>query len=42
MGLGSSVGRRLAPRIQGMAPDLTHNFVREALDKAIAGVGPLP
>lgn len=41
MGLGSIVGRRLAPRVQKLVPDVTHNFVREAMDKAITGVGPL-
>lgn len=41
MGLGSIVGRRLAPRVQAMVPNVTHNFVREAMDKAIVGVGPL-
>ena len=35
MGLGSIVGRRLAPRVQKLVPDVTHNFVREAMDKAI-------
>lgn len=42
MGLSGMVGKRLAPRIQHLAPNVTHNFVREALDKAISGVGPLP
>ncbi len=42
MGIGGTVGRRLAPRIQQLAPNATHGFVREALAKAIAGVGPLP
>ncbi len=41
MGLGSIVGRRLAPRVQALVPNVTHNFVREAMDKAITGVGPL-
>ncbi|MDO7868306.1 EcsC family protein [Nocardioides jiangxiensis] len=41
MGLGSIVGRRLAPRVQKLVPNVTHNFVREAMDKAITGVGPL-
>lgn len=41
MGLGSIVGRRLAPRVQKLVPNVTHNFVREAMDKAITGIGPL-
>ena len=36
------VGRQLAPRIQDLAPGLTTGFVRQALDRAIDGVGPLP
>ncbi|WP_203337804.1 EcsC family protein [Nocardioides limicola] len=40
--VGASVGRRAFPRIAEIAPDATQAFVREALDKAIAGVGPLP
>ncbi|WP_109505277.1 EcsC family protein [Nocardioides speluncae] len=42
MGVTSSVGKKLAPRITDLAPDLTTSFVREALQRAIAGVGPLP
>lgn len=34
-------GRRLAPRVQKLAPKTAHNFVREAMTKAITGVGPL-
>jgi hypothetical protein len=37
-----SIGKHLAPRLSGMAPDLTTSFVREALHRAINGVGPLP
>ena len=37
-----SIGKRLAPRITEVAPDLTQSFVREALNRAIRGVGPLP
>ena len=37
-----SIGKHLAPRISGMAPELTTSFVREALHRAITGVGPLP
>ena len=36
------VGRQLAPRVTRIAPSLTSGFVREALDRAIHGVGPLP
>jgi hypothetical protein len=42
MGLKQTVGRQLAPRIQALAPGLTSGFVREALNRAIDGVGPLP
>lgn len=42
MGIGSSVGKRLAPRIPQAAPEMTTGFVREALHRAITGVGPLP
>lgn len=41
MGLKDTVGRQLAPRIQELAPGLTTGFVREALDRAIDGIGPL-
>jgi len=37
-----TVGRQLAPRVTRLAPGLTSGFVREALDRAIHGVGPLP
>ncbi|WP_435741850.1 EcsC family protein [Nocardioides sp. SYSU DS0663] len=36
------LGRQLAPRIAELAPGLTTSFVREALVRAINGVGPLP
>jgi hypothetical protein len=36
------VGRQLAPRVTRIAPGMTAGFVREALDRAIHGVGPLP
>lgn len=40
--LGSQVvGRHLAPRIPHLAPELTASVVREALHRAIHGVGPL-
>ena len=42
MGVKESVGRSLAPRIAGVAPSLTTAFVREALNRAIHGIGPLP
>lgn len=42
MGVTSSVGKKLAPRITDLAPGLTTSFVREALQRAISGVGPLP
>lgn len=42
MGVTSTVGKKLAPRITDLAPGLTSSFVREALARAIAGVGPLP
>lgn len=38
----SQAGRQLAPKITQLAPGLTTTFVREALHRAIAGVGPLP
>ena len=42
MSVKGSVGRHLAPRLPDLAPDLTWTFVREALNRAIHGVGPLP
>jgi len=42
MGVKQTVGRQLAPRVTRLAPSLTAGFVREALDRAIHGVGPLP
>jgi uncharacterized protein (DUF697 family) len=42
MGVTQRVGRTLAPRVTRLAPNLTAGFVREALDRAIHGVGPLP
>jgi hypothetical protein len=42
MGVKQTVGRQLAPRIAGVAPGLTTAFVREALNRAIHGIGPLP
>src|SRR5690348_10781956 len=40
--LGKSVGRAVAPRLHLLAPDVTAGFVREALHRAVAGLGPLP
>lgn len=40
--LKTSLTKSLAPRLTELAPDLTHSFVREALHRAIVGVGPLP
>lgn len=37
-----AVGKQLAPRIGVLAPGLTTSFVREALHRAIVGVGPFP
>jgi hypothetical protein len=42
MGAMGSMTRRLAPRVTELAPGLTTTFVREALSRAIDGVGPLP
>jgi EcsC protein family len=42
MGVTRSVGRSLAPHIADLAPTLTTAFVRESLNRAIDGVGPLP
>ena len=42
MSIGGSLGKALAPQMGRMAPDLTAGFVREALSRAINGVGPLP
>ncbi|WP_372735651.1 EcsC family protein [Nocardioides sp.] len=35
-------GKQLAPKIAELAPGMTTSFVREALHRAIVGVGPLP
>lgn len=42
MGIRQNVGRRLAPKVTSFAPNLTATFVREALARAVDGVGPLP
>ncbi len=38
----NQLGKQLAPRITGLAPGLTTSFIREALARAVNGVGPLP
>lgn len=40
--IGRGVGRRVLPKVGQLAPGLTESFVRETLDRAILGVGPLP
>ncbi len=40
--MSRQVGRQFAPRVTRIAPGMTAGFVREALDRAIYGVGPLP
>jgi len=42
MGIGGSIGKRLAPQVHRLSPDLTSSFVHVALSRAIHGVGPLP
>ncbi len=42
MGIADRMARSLTPRVSQLAPDMTHSFVREALERAINGVGPLP
>ena len=42
MGIGGTIGKRLAPQMHKLAPELTSSFVHEALSRAIHGVGPLP
>ncbi|UMG94354.1 EcsC family protein [Nocardioides sp. TF02-7] len=41
-GLAVEAVRRAVPRLTELAPGMTSSFVREALNRAIAGVGPLP
>jgi hypothetical protein len=41
MSLSKRIGRSVAPRITEIAPQLTAGFVRQALERAIRGVGPL-
>lgn len=40
--LSRTVGRKLAPRVVDAAPQASRGFVREALRRAIDGVGPFP
>ena len=42
MSMKSRLSKELAPRVTNLAPGLTTAFVREALHRAIRGVGPLP
>ncbi len=42
MNVRTAVTAALAPRVAQAAPGLTHSFVREALHRAIHGIGPLP
>ena len=38
----AAAGKYVAPRLPALAPELNASFVREALDRAIHGIGPLP
>src|SRR5690348_1199219 len=40
--LGTSLGKAVAPHVGRLAPEVTAGFVREALHRAVTGVGPLP
>jgi len=42
MGLAAEVARQVAPKVTTIAPGMTEAFVRQALHRAITGVGPLP
>ena len=42
MSVTRRVGKKIAPRLSELAPGLTDGFVREALKRAIQGIGPLP
>lgn len=42
MGITGSLGKHLAPHLSKAAPGMTHGFVRESLERAIRGAGPLP
>ena len=41
MSLSKRLGQNLAPKITQIAPDVSAGFVRQVLDRAIRGVGPL-
>ena len=41
-GLAVEAARQVVPRVAQAAPSLTQTFVRQALQRAIRGVGPLP
>ncbi len=42
MSVKGTVGRQVAPRLAALAPGVTSTFVKEALHRAIHGIGPLP
>ena len=42
MGIGSTMGKNIAPHLTKAAPELSSHFVHEALRRAIDGAGPLP
>jgi len=42
MSASGNIGKRLAPHLTRTVPGLTTSFVREALHRAITGIGPLP
>jgi hypothetical protein len=42
MGIGTTIGKSLAPHVSRAAPELSAQFVHEALRRAINGIGPLP
>ena len=42
MSIKSNLSKALAPHVTDLAPNLTASFVREALTRAINGIGPLP
>ena len=42
MGIASSLGKGLAPRMTRLAPEMSSTFVHTALRRAIEGAGPLP
>jgi hypothetical protein len=42
MGIASSLGKGIGPRIAKAAPEMSTSFVQQALRRAIAGAGPLP